>query len=80
MKKGVIGNAKHALTSADLTAQEEIVFPIIMSPRYDFAYYLPKHKSYGPSVPVRAEPKQQRNVPCSCGSGIKTKKCQCKSQ
>jgi|LakMenEpi03Aug12_release.lakeMendotaPanAssembly.Ray.scaffolds.fasta_scaffold2358675_2 hypothetical protein len=40
-------------------------------------FYFPKTRRYGPTVSVRTEPKIGRNAPCSCGSGVKSKKCQC---
>ena len=35
----------------------------------------PTQKRYGKSVKVRTEPKVGRNVPCPCGSGLKSKRC-----
>jgi uncharacterized protein YecA (UPF0149 family) len=37
--------------------------------------YITRTKRYGESVAVRTEPKVSRNAPCTCGSGVKYKKC-----
>ncbi len=48
------------------------VFPIANT--YDNPF-LPKSKYQGTYVGVRTEPKIKRNSQCTCGSGLKYKKC-----
>jgi hypothetical protein len=57
----------------DIT-KEILPFTILAPPPFDI--YYPKRKKFGNDVPVRTEPKINRNAICpKCESGLRYKKC-----
>ncbi len=73
-KIGVIVGGQHAMTLIKDEPGIGNVFTLFSSPPIDM--YLPKTKRYGNDVPVRTEPKINRNAICpKCESGLKYKKC-----
>lgn len=72
-----------AVVEDETSFKEQLMEGLPISPNFDadmyyenFRYgHLTKKERNAVIVPVRTEPKYQRNSPCPCGSGLKYKNC-----